>query len=551
MSVSISTMGDMSVAAIENPTSYGEIFTRRWVVETMLDNIGYTPNQDLASMCAVEPSVGSGAFWIPLVERLIASVQEHSIPWNQLHGCLRGFDLQQEHVETCRRRSVLLLTESGCPQALAETLANGWLTQGDFLLDEEDLAADFVIGNPPYIRWDDLDPHTAALYRHLWPTMQGRVDIYVGFFERGLSLLKTGGRLSFICADRWMHNAYGSGLRSFVSRHFSVELVWRMHDVDAFESEVSAYPAIVQISHRTQGEVIVAECSENFGPEDAAVLTAADFGDSLHSENVQAHRLSQWFSGGELWPSGNPDRIAILEHLNAHFPTIEATGARIGIGIATGADKAYIVDQSTDVEADRKLPLIVTDDVRRGEFTWTGKVLLNPWDSEGKLINLDDYPKLAAEYAKHPKLKERYVAKKSPAAWYKTIDRVNPALIDQPKLLLQDMKSQITPVYEGGGHYPHHNLYTVTSTNWDLKVLGGLLLSSIAQAFVEAYGVKMRGGTLRFQSQYLRMIRVPNPSSIPDDVAKELAEAFNDMDRDRATRAATRAYGLPDGTFLS
>src|SRR5690606_21652731 len=119
--------------------------------------------------------------------------------------------------------------------------------------------------------------------------------------------------------------------------------------------------------------------------------------------------------------------------------------------------------------------------------------------------------------------KERYVAKKSPDAWYKTIDRVNPALIDQPKLLLQDMNSQITPVYEGGGHYPHHNLYTVTSTNWDLKVLGGLLLSSIAQAFVEAYGVKMRGRTLRFQSQYLRTIRVPNPSSIPDDVAKELA----------------------------
>jgi len=143
------------------------------------------------------------------------------------------------------------------------------------------------------------------------------------------------------------------------------------------------------------------------------------------------------------------------------------------------------------------------------------------------------------------------VARKQPDAWFKTIDKVNQSLLDQPQLLLQDMKAQITPVYEAGGYYPHHNLYWITAPTWDLKVLGGLLLSSVAQSFIEAYCVRMRGGTLRFQSQYLRKIRVPEPSSISPELADELANAFERGDREAANRASLRAYGLRAGTVAA
>src|SRR5699024_6290836 len=109
----------------------------------------------------------------------------------------------------------------------------------------------------------------------------------------------------------------------------------------------------------------------------------------------------------------------------------------------------------------------------------------------------------------HPAVQGRFVARKYPDKWHRTIDRVYPGLAERPKLLLQEMKAQITPVYEPGGLYPQHNLYYIVSTGWDLEVLGGLLLSRVAEAFIDAYGVKMRGGTLRFQAQYLRKIRVP------------------------------------------
>jgi adenine-specific DNA-methyltransferase len=77
-------------------------------------------------------------------------------------------------------------------------------------------------------------------------------------------------------------------------------------------------------------------------------------------------------------------------------------------------------------------------------------------------------------------------------------------------------------------------------------VLGGLLLSCVANAFVEAYAVKMRGGTLRFQAQYLRRIRVPVEADLSDDDRSALAEAFERRDVDAATEVALRVYGISD-----
>jgi hypothetical protein len=106
------------------------------------------------------------------------------------------------------------------------------------------------------------------------------------------------------------------------------------------------------------------------------------------------------------------------------------------------------------------------------------------------------------------------------------------------------MKTTIHPVLEMGGHYPHHNLYYVISDTWDLEVLGGILLSRIAQAFIEAYCVRMRGGTLRFQAQYLKRIRVPKPDEIDADIEDALRVAFRTRDADAATRAAAAAYDI-------
>ncbi|WP_432948269.1 Eco57I restriction-modification methylase domain-containing protein [Kribbella sp. CA-253562] len=538
----------MTVA--ERGQNYGEVFTRRWVVEVLLDLSGYSADRDLGVLHLVEPSCGSGAFLGPAVERLIESAQRHKRDLASLGAAIRAYDLQLEHVEASRALCRDLLVAAGSTLSTADALAEVWVGHADFLLAEMvDRTADVVIGNPPYIRYDDLSDELASQYRSMWPTMRGRGDIYVGFIERSLRLLKPGGKVGFICADRWMRNQYGAGLRDLVAREYAVEHIWTMHDVDAFEALVSAYPAITVLGNRVQTSVVVADTTDEFGAAGAFALVKAaqdetfeDFSDV----GVKAHRLPHWFSGSELWPTGSPARLALIEHLNDRFGPLHDLegGTKVSIGIATGADNVYVTKDPTVAEEDRILPLAMRRDLMSGTFTWQGNYLVNPWAEDGSLVSLADYPRMAAYLSEHPDLKKRFVAKKDPASWHRTIDKVQAGLTDKPKLLLQDMKSTIHPVLEPGGHYPHHNLYYVISDVWDMEVLGGILLSRVAQAFIEAYCVRMRGGTLRFQAQYLKRIRVPQPDAIDTDVQEALRVAFRARDAVAATVAAAAAYDI-------
>src|SRR5690242_12866693 len=72
---------------------YGEVFTRRWVVDLILDLVGYTADLDLGAKTLIEPSCGTGAFLVPVVERLVESSQAHGRELGSLRGAVRAFDL--------------------------------------------------------------------------------------------------------------------------------------------------------------------------------------------------------------------------------------------------------------------------------------------------------------------------------------------------------------------------------------------------------------------------------------------------------------------------
>ena len=67
-------------------------------------------------------------------------------------------------------------------------------------------------------------------------------------------------------------------------------------------------------------------------------------------------------------------------------------------------------------------------------------------------------------------------------------------------------------------------------------------MSDITREFIGALGVKMRGGTLRFQAQYLRLLHIPELKTIRRDVLEGLSSAFSARDRKRATYYAKIAY---------
>jgi len=530
----------------------GEVFTRRWVVDLILDLVGYTPKADLAGKAIVEPSCGTGAFMIPIVERLAASCAVHGRSLADQHNAIRGFEVLAHHAENARQAVARKLSELGEPVDVAERLARCWVTEADFLLsDHEGETADFVVGNPPYVRLEDIPDDANVAYRSACPTMWARSDLFVGFFERGLRMLAPDGRLGFICADRWMHNHYGARLRELIGDQYAVESVIEMHDADAFEAYVSAYPAIVVLRNSPQQEVKLASTTDRLDERVSRRLRTwlSSPSATTHSDDVfEASILPGWFSGSGQWPTGSPEVLGLVSDLESRFAPLEDldTGTRVGIGLATGCDDVFITDEPRGIEQSRLLPLATTADVASGQLRWSGRYLVNPWD-DGSLVDLDDYPGLASHLRLHEhRVRNRHVARRRPETWYRTIDKVKPGLLETPKLLMPDIKSAAHPVLDRGEYYPHHNLYYIVSDKWDLEVLGGLLLSDFANLIVGAYCTKMRNGGYRFQAQYLRKIRVPAPDAIDVWTASALTEAFRHRDRTGATAAAAKCYGISD-----
>jgi len=170
--------------------------------------------------------------------------------------------------------------------------------------------------------------------------------------------------------------------------------------------------------------------------------------------------------------------------------------------------------------------LATTRDIESGELRWQGLGVINPFEENGHLVDLKQYPRLANYFqANQTILRNRHCAKKTPTKWYRTIDRIWPSLVSTPKLLIPDIKNEPHIVFDQGELYPHHNLYFVTSTHWNLRALQAVLLSGIAKLFVSAYTTRIRGGYLRFQAQYLRRIRIPRWESVSEKSRSRLCMA--------------------------
>lgn len=532
-----------------NHEERGAVFTREEVVDFILDLTGYTTNTPLHQRRLLEPSFGGGDFLLRAIARLLDAWRTNGgeNPLDDLLDSVRAIELHRETFLKTRVAVIELLEDKGLSSTDGAALADHWLIQDDYLLALIEGEFDFVVGNPPYVRQELIPDVLMTEYRLRYKTIYDRADLYIPFIERSLLLLSPQGKLGFICSDRWMKNRYGGPLRQMIADRFHLDAYVDMVDTPAFYSEVSAYPAITVISRDRVNSTRIAR------QPTIASDSLKDLAESLMSpasmRNTHGiHEVGNVTKGAEPWLLDTSDGMVLLRRLEAEHPCIEQAGCKVGIGVATGADRVFIADYATlDVEDDRKLPLATTRDIKSGQVHWNGMGVVNPFKDEGGLVDLDEYPRLGSYLmTHHERLSSRHVARKTPKRWYRTIDRITPSLASKPKLLIPDIKGNAQIVFEEGMLYPHHNLYFITSDEWDLRALQAVLLSGIARLFVATYSTKMRGGFLRFQAQHLRRICIPRWADVAAPLRAELVAAATQLDLSACNAAAVKLYGLSE-----
>jgi len=529
----------------------GAVYTRPEIVEIILDLAGYTPTAGrLTPKTVLEPSCGDGAFLGSIIDRLLDAEQLHASPidWHalDLDSAIRAVDISESSIECARDDIVKRLTRAGCPAGRSRQLAENWTLHADFLLHEWDRSFSLVVGNPPYVRLEDLPPRVLEYYRRSFSTATDRADLYIAFIQRGLELLAADGVLAFICANRFAKNQYGAALRTYIARHYHVRHFLNLEHTQPFLQEVSAYPAIILID-RAQDNPTYAATLDNLSE---ATLEAV----RKEALTAAAPRLlssfPKWYADGSPWRTTSRAEHDFLAVLEEQFPALEdsAKGTRVGIGVATGADDVFVLTARVErIEESRLIPLMMSQDVQPEAIQWSGHYLVNPFApaDDGSLADFSVFPGLGAYLeAAGDRLRNRHVAKSRPVNWFRTIDRIWPKLQAVPKLVLPDIQAGGVVGYDPGYYYPHHNLYWISSDSWNLRALQALLRSTFVLVQVRAFSVQMRGGSLRYQAQTIRRIRIPALGSLTSSSVEHLCAVASSKNQMCIDEAASEAYGL-------
>ncbi len=529
----------------------GAVFTKPEIVGLILDLAGYRAEaRRLSGQRLLEPSCGDGAFLTTAVARLIESERIHTgrVDWNSgaLEGAIRACDLNSGFVGIAKNTVQTMLQAAGCPVERATGLAERWIVHADFLLTRWSEPFDYVVGNPPYVRMEEIPPLVLRRYRELYSTCTDRADLYVAFFEQGLRQLSSGGSLAFICANRFAKNQYGRRLRELIAREFRVRYYLNLEHTQPFADEVSAYPCIAVIDRHKGGETWAATL-ESIEPE---VLDGLRVNAYNVAESPLLVRFPRWYQDGAPWVATRRDAFERLELLAKRHPSIEdsAEATVIGIGVATGADHVYVREgKDSRIEDSCQVPLLMAGDISPDRLDWSGHYLIDPFDptDSGELRDLEYHPGLAQYFESHRAvLQARHVAKKRPGAWYRTIDRVTHALIQTPKLVIPDIQAGGVVGFDRGGFYPHHNVYWITSQGWNLQALQALVRSNLVLDQIRAHSVQMRGGSLRYQAQVLRKLRLPEFRTLSARLVADLAACAGSSDLAEIDRLAALAFDL-------
>lgn len=479
---------------------HGDVFTKPQVVEYMLDLVGYTADNDLSTVSIMEPSCGKGEFIMHIIHRLKESALRYDFDFNDAyHNHVFASDIDGEKVSCCIKR-----IKAEFPEIINPELS---ISTEDFLLANHGRQVDIVIGNPPYIRYEQIPKDKLDVYKRRYATFYYRADMYVLFFEQSLRLLKHDGKHCFICANRWMKNRYGRKLRELVARYYNLRTIINMEGADAFDEEVLAYPAITLIENNKERK-------------------AMNYAETTHVEALGAHS----FKSLPNPESDEWDNVFNIDTYNTISSSIEAQGFKLGIGVATGADSIFISKNIKGIVEDELLvPAINARDLKGDRIQWGGRYLLNPYCKNGSLINLNDFPKAKRYFEMHKaRLASRHKALRNPEAWYGTIDKVNPLLQSQPKILLPDISGNDYIFVDKGEYYPQHNIYYITSGKGnELELLAAILMSDYVRTQLNNVTNKMNGGYARWQSQHLRKLRIPTIGNINNTLAEKILECYH------------------------
>jgi hypothetical protein len=360
---------------------------------------------------------------------------------------------------------------------------------------------DAVIGNPPYVRQEELNG-VKSYFHSRYQTFQPTADLYVNFIEKGHRLLKSTGLFGMIVSNKWLRAAYGRRLRRFLADGISVLNIVDMAGLRVFANATVRTIILVSTPRPKKSSTFLY----------LAPMPTSDFhlirsGEQLlriveqKAKNLPLSSLSLYG-----WSFSDASAQAIIEKMKQS--SLVLTGYIRGkpfFGIKTGLNEAFMIDKAKRNHLIAKnskateiiRPLIVGKDVRRYAIDFKDRYLV--WTYTG--VDIDRYPAVFEHLKKFkPKLKKRW---DQGNFWWELRACDYYDRFEKPKIIYPDIASTCRFALDQNGYFGSNTTYFISGK--DLYLLG-ILNSKLAQFYFSKTCAGLEGGGkiyLRFFGQYL------------------------------------------------
>ncbi len=244
---------------------------------------------------------------------------------------------------------------------------------------------DLIIGNPPYIRQEEikeLKPNLAKNYK----VYKGTSDIYTYFYELGFNILKSNGVLSFITSNKYTRAGYGEALREFLLKNVSILDYIDLNGIKVFDS------ATVDTSILSFEKLKSKDSSFRYLALDNENLKACGYSIDLCKDFKELSQKSLSKENFTFSDESTNSLKAKIERIGT--PLKEWQGLNIYRGILTGYNEAFIISTEKrneilenckdEAEKERTAKLIRKmlrgRDIKRYSYEWAGLwIIFIPW----------------------------------------------------------------------------------------------------------------------------------------------------------------------------
>lgn len=505
----------------------GAFYTPSLITNYMVNELIFDKNVKLC-----DPSCGCGAFLIAAIEKIH---EKYDKPVSDIIAeNIYGSDIAEYSIRRCKiLLSLLALLNNQDVKTLKFNLFTINSLSKDINIAYKEVihngGFDVMIGNPPYVKYQDLPKELRENLIKDWETIKtGNYNLYFAFFELGMKLLKKDGLLGYIVPNNYFTSLSGINLRTYLQNNHYLKKIIDFTHIKVFD--VQTYTCITFLQKRINSYFEYERIDDK---KRLNSLQELEFSKN-YFENLN---VKKW----RLLKEDDINNIRKIENMPHKLKDL----VDIRVGIATCKDNIYFVD-STLTDGDYYLKNYnkqiykiernitkkiskISDFIDDKSFKNNMRRIIFPYkllNNKAVIIEENEFKIKYPCCYKYLQIVKSELLKRDKGqveypAWYAYARTqglsfigkklLTPTFSDKPRFMYDNENSSL--FCNGYGLFEKNTIQkNLFGVNIGLSVLQKILNSSIMNYYINKTSVSIDGGYLCYQKNFIESFGIPELS---------------------------------------